>query len=267
MCQLTYISHGVQNSQYYFIIILIFIGLGYIERIYPNITFLYNILFKKKGKAVPTVYRTSGNGYLLELLFFNNTLPYTIFPTLCVGKIYNLGYCNGWGNYIKTWFNICFVNPFEVSVLMISNKSNCTNVGNLRLPFNSLRQGNRTIIVPDLNIYSIYNISNIMLKGRIVAKTPRAAYFHSSIHRIDESKAGARGEMEIKQFNNPFFISSPVAKRLGIRKYGKRSFYKSTTEKIYNLINNLNSRKPIKISLSNILSDRNYFLVENNFQY
>jgi len=120
----------------------------------------------------------------------------------------------------------------------------------------------------------MYVISNILIKGRIVAK------------------------MEIKHFNlsspqlssvNPFLIYSPVAMRLGKRKYGNRTLFKSTLplarpkpgqghEKLYNLINNgprpkvvgrlrLNSKKPVKISLSNILSDRNFFLVENNFQY
>ena len=226
MCQLTYNSHGIQKSQYYFIIILIFVGLGYIEKIYLNITFLHNILFKKKGKTDPNILKIGRGGFLLELLFFNirftlldhpaqfpcrYAVSLSLVPNRRLGTdkerkntgesllslLYlsqdqrpwepyrygnnnSIGSCIVWENYKKAWFNICFVNPFEVSVLMISNKSYCTIVRNLRLPYNALknpahaptargRQGNRTIIVPALNIYSIYLISNIMKKGRIVA--------------------------------------------------------------------------------------------------
>jgi len=129
-------------------------------------------------------------------------------------------------------------------VSIVSKKSNRINVGNLRLPYDSLNnigniqkivfpyipelefwdmkklcnkiQGNRAIIVPKLNRYSIYGISNIMRKGSIAAK------------------------IKIKQFN--------------------RTFYIGTHEGMYNLINNFNSKKSVKISLSNILT-------ENNFQY
>ena len=202
VCQLTHNNRGSWNSLYYFRIILILIRLSLIERLLLNITFFCNILFKEKA-------------LLLELLLSLSPKP------SASGKFeINRKIC----------FNICFVNSFEVSVIMVSKKSKRIFMGNLRLPqsfeIKFENYGNRTIIVPELIKYSIYNISNLMRKGRIVA------------------------------------TSGMITRNKRTYHYFKKDNNKSVLNKLFRLKPN----KPVMILLSNILSDSRFikFFCPNN---